>query len=160
MDTHGWNEENFAETGASRGLALPDFLARLASINETGLPVRLRVLPLPWSWHDLVEIQVSPQRGFVHLATQAKVVNHYHQGQFYHISLCKRSDLGPDGAAAYRRIWRRFDGENGLLSVHVTNSAANLTRAAALSRALLDDPDVALLHGGGCYADRPLHVSL
>jgi hypothetical protein len=160
METHGWTEENFAETGVSRGLALSDVLERLASINATGMTVRLRALPLPWSWHDLVEIQVSPRRGFVHLATQAKVVNHYHQGHFYHLSLCKRSDLGPDGAAAYRRIRHRYDGEAGVLSVSISNSAANLTSASDLSRRLLDDPDIALLHGGGVCADRPLHVSL
>jgi hypothetical protein len=160
METHGWTEANFAETGDSRGLTLPEFLRRLASINESGLPVRLRVTPLPWAWHDLLQIGVSTQPGFVHLATQAKVVNHFHQGQFYHLSLCKRSDLGPDGAAAYRRIRHRYDGEAGVLSVSISNSAANLTSASDLSRRLLDDPDIALLHGGGVYADRPLHVSL
>ena len=160
METHGWSEENFAETGASRGLALPEFLGRLARINSQGLPVLLQVDPLPWAWGDLVEIRVRPQPGFVHLATTAKVVNHLHQGRFYHISLCKRDELGEAGEAAYWRLRRRFNGELGVLSVHVTNSAANLTSDSALSRALLEDPDIALLHGGGCYAARPLHVSL
>ena len=160
METHGWTEANFAETGDSRGLTLPEFLRRLASINESGLPVRLRVTPLPWAWHDLLQIGVSPQPGFVHLATTAKVVNHYHMGHHYHISLCKLADLGEDGAAAYQRIRQRFDGEVGVLSVHITNSAANLTPASDLSRSLLEDPDIALLQGGGVYANRPLHVSL
>ena len=160
MGTHGWTEENFAETGAERGLSLPDFLQRLARINQDGLPVRLHVKALPWSWRDLLAIQVSPQPGFVHLATMAKVVNHFHEGRNYHISLCKMSDLGEGGEAAYQRIRQRYNGELGILSVHVTNSAANLTSNSDLSQSLLNDPDIALLHGGGCYANRPLHVSL
>ena len=160
MESHGWTDENFADTGAERGLSLPDFLQRLARINQDGLPVRLRVTPLPWAWHDLLAIQVSPAPGFTHLATMAKVVNHFHHGRHYHLSLCKMADLGEDGAAAYQRIRQRYNGELGVLSVHVTNSAANLTPQSDLSRSLLSDPDIALLHGGGCYANRPLHVSL
>ena len=160
MESHGWTDENFAETGAERGLSLPDFLQRLARINQDGLPVHLRVTPLPWAWRDLLAIQVSPQPGFTRLATMVKVVNHFHEGRRYHLSLCKLQDLGEDGAAACQRIRRRFDGELGVFSVHVTNSAASLTPNSDLSRSLLDDPDIALLHGGGCYANRPRHVNL
>jgi hypothetical protein len=88
------------------------------------------------------------------------VVFHFHEGRHYHISLCRRADLGEGGVEAYQRIRRRYDNQLGTLSVSITNSAANLTSASDLSRLLLDDPDIALLHGNGCYANRPLHVSL
>ena len=163
LATHGWTDENYAETGHERGLTLTEFLARMHQINSEGLPVRLSVESLrlykPWQSRELLKIGVHTRPGFTHLSTMAKVVSHFHEGNGYHISLCFKSELGR-GMEAYERILHRYNGRTGILSVQVANSAAALTPESPLSIELLTDPDIALLHNGGKYWNRPLHVSL
>jgi hypothetical protein len=160
METHGWTEENYKTTGEERDLDLPTFLSRLHHLNTHGLPVRLSVTPITSDWQRLLMINVHALPGFVHLGTWARVVTHYHAGRHYHISLCYVSELPRDGAAAYERIRERYDGMRGVLSVAITNSAADLTDASTLSHELLNDPDITMLHNSGKYSTRPLHVSL
>ncbi len=160
METHGWTKENYTTTGDERGIDLPTFFMRLHHSNTRGLPVCLSVSPITPDWRRLLMVHVRALPGFMHLGTWARVVTHYHTGNSYHISLCFVSELPRDGAMAYERIRHRYDGMRGVLSVEVTNSAANLTNVSTLSHMILNDPDIALVHNSGFYSTRELHVSL
>ncbi len=53
LETHGWTDENFAETGLERGLTLPEFLARMHKINSEGCQYDyLWTLRLYKSWQN------------------------------------------------------------------------------------------------------------
>jgi len=160
METHGWDEENYQKTGEERGIDLHTYLTRLHQVNTQGLPVRLSVAPITSNWQRLLMIDVHPLPGFTHLRSWARQVVAFHTGWHYHISLCFVHELPHNGTAAYERIRQRYDGMRGVLSVHITNSAACLTRDSPLSQMILDDADVAELHSSGRYSNRELHVSL
>ena len=160
METHGWDEANFAATAEGRGIDLQTYLERLSHVNQHGLPVRLSVSPFTSDWRRLLMINVLALPGFKHLVSWARLVSHHHNGSGYHMSLCSVSELPANGAALYENIRQRYDGVRGVLSVHATNSAAEHTDAYTLSHMLLHDADIQELHKSGKYKTRPLHVSL
>jgi len=157
--------ENGAESPyQERGLDFETFMQRTAQQNEEGLPVRLEVPKLNWkkikSW-DLLMIYTKPKPGFAHRSNWAKMAKLADEGFRYHISLCFINELpGDEGWDAYERIRERYDGKEGVLKVSVWNAQAELIPGVnAFTDAILNDPDIALLHNAGRYNNRPLHVS-
>jgi hypothetical protein len=159
VPNHGWTKENFASTGEERGLDLATFLERVAHINSKGLPVRLSVKE--WAHaDDLLMLDVEPEEGFIHLATDATVTELYDEGYRYHISLCFRWELPAEDVAAYERIRQRYHGRQDTLSVEVWWACGYLSDSSPLGAELLQDPDIHRLHAAGRYAERELHVSM
>ena len=158
LPNHGWDEHSFAETAEQRGIDLQTYLQRLHHINTCGLPVRLRVESVRRSDNSFLQLVCVPGRGFTHLSNDARAVASFLRGERYHISLCFGSEVRD--WSAYDRIRRRYDGKTGVLSVAITNSAADLVPGSALSNELLNDPDIEELHSHGKYAERNLHLSL
>ena len=146
-----------------RGLDFETFMQRTAQQNEEGLPVRLEVPKLSWkrikSW-DLLMIYTKPKQGFAHRSNWAKMAKLADEGFRYHISLCFVKEVPEEGWEAYERIRERYDGKEGVLRIEVWNAQAKLIPGAnAFTDAILNDPDIALLHNAGDYKTRPLHVS-
>ena len=169
-DEYEWTPEYYytgngnASAFHERGLDFETFMQQTARQNEEGLPVRLEVPELNWkkikSW-DLLMIYTKPKPGFAHRSTWAKMAKLADEGFRYHISLCKISEAPEDeGWDAYERIRQRYDGKEGVLKISVFNAQATFVEGFnAFTDAIINDPDIALLHNAGIYKNRPLHVS-
>ena len=164
VPNHRWTYENYETESQVRGMDLGTFLRATQRQNTEGLPVRLEVPALTWRSHrawDLLMIFTKPRADFPGRANWARSVQHFHEGNRYHISLCFVNELPEGGWEAYNRLRERYNGRSGVLKVFVTNAQAELIPDQNhLTDEILADPDVALLHNA-CqrYRDRPLHVS-
>ena len=167
-DEYEWTPEYYytgngnASAYHERGLDFDTFVQRTAQQNNEGLPVRLEVEKPNFkklhSW-SLLMINTKPKAGFPHRSNWAKLAKATAEGFRYHISLCFISELPEGGWDAYERIRERYDGKEGVLKVSVWNAEAKLMEGNAFTEAILNDPDIALLHNAGKYSNRPLHVS-